>query len=102
MVTVDGVGFKVGCANLPPHIHAIQWYGVAGEIEFIEMRDSAGAVFKLPNQVIHDFTPYQGYVDAWTAQKNVAAAEAKRIAAEQAAAAEKLAAETAKAAAKGA
>ena len=84
IVSVDGVAFGVGCANLPPHVHAIQWFGMAGEIEYAEMRNDAGAVWKLPNQAFHDFTPYQGYVDAWTAQKAIAEAEAKRLAAEAA------------------
>lgn len=62
VVIVDGKGANVDLSGLPPEIHAIQWYGLAGEIEYAPTFTDAGLA-KKPNKVIMDFEPYQAYAD---------------------------------------
>lgn len=55
----SGIDFE-----LPQNIHAIQWYGTWGEIEFNQ--EIVGQRFIKPaNQTITDFTPYDYIVAAW-------------------------------------
>ena len=55
-------------AQLDPAIHALQWYGEYGEIEFKTVFAN-GALAKPQNQLITDITPFQFAVDAWNAKK---------------------------------
>ena len=91
-VCVDGVCFD-GCdlSSLDLSIHAIQWNGQWGEIEYKSVFQD-GQITKPHNQVITDVTPYQWAVDAWNAAK---AADDAAIAAAQAAQAAQAAEQTA-------
>lgn len=88
-VAVDSLAFAVDCSALPVDVHAIQWDGTFGEIEYAAKRcDHCGARSKQANATIRDMSPYQTYLDAWILAK----AEADQRAAEVAAAVEKAAA----------
>jgi hypothetical protein len=75
-VYVDGVPRTVDCSSLPADLHAVQWDGTAGEIEYASVRCAGcGGVSRKANQPITDMTPYQPQVDAWhAAGKGVAGA----------------------------
>jgi hypothetical protein len=45
-------------------IHVVQWYGTVGEVEF---KTDYIANTRKHNERFDDFTPYQKFVDAWTA-----------------------------------
>lgn len=76
-VTVDGESRTVDCSTLPANFHALQWYGLAGDVEYAMMVcEHCGTRSKKPNATITDLTPYQPYVDAWAAAKAKAEAEA--------------------------
>lgn len=73
-VNVDGVRRTVDLNALPAEVHAVQWDGIKGEVEYRMTRcDHCGARQKRGNEFITDLSPYQTYVDGW----NVADAEAK-------------------------
>lgn len=57
-VGVDGVFRTVDLSTLDPNIHAVQWDGAAGHIEFKD---------RSPEQRIADISPFQSFIDAWTA-----------------------------------
>lgn len=79
-VAVDGVPFEVDCSALPADVHAVQWDGANGEVEYSVTRcDHCGARTKKGNEFIKDVTPYQSLVNAW----NVAKAAADKAAAEE-------------------
>jgi hypothetical protein len=73
---------------LDPTIHAVQWYGEYGEVEY-KTRFENGVFFKPLNTLITDISPYQFAINAW----NVADTAAKVAAQEAAEAAEKAALE---------
>ena len=56
-VGVDGVFRAVDLAALDPKIHAVQWDGAKGHIEYKD---------RSPETVLTDISPYQFFVDAWT------------------------------------
>lgn len=58
-VVVDGVGASVDCAELPQYVHAIQWFGTDGWIEFAP--DAGGK--RSPNLKIVEIAPYGFLVD---------------------------------------
>ena len=64
-VVVEGQPETVDCSSIDEMIHAVQWYGTVGEVEFktdfIENTRKA-------NERIDDFTPYQKFVDLWTVE----------------------------------
>jgi hypothetical protein len=65
-VVVDGQAvFHVDLSAIPSNIHAIQWYGLDGEVEIINHRGH-----HVENREITDFSPYQQYVD--TARRMIA------------------------------
>jgi hypothetical protein len=55
-------------SQLDPAIHAVQWYGEYGEVEYKTVFAN-GALTKPQNQLITDITPFQFAVDAWNAKK---------------------------------
>lgn len=60
-VVIDGyVAFGVNFTGIDPSIHAITWYDVFGELEFVY--DPLTKV-KPPNQDITSLAPYQSYVN---------------------------------------
>lgn len=58
VVAVDGEFRTVDLSTLDANIHAIQWNGTTGHIEY---KDNS------PNLDITDVTAYQSFIDAWTA-----------------------------------
>lgn len=81
-VNVDGVKVSVDCSKLDAEIHAVQWYGGRGEIEFAPHFSDEGWT-KRPNQVFTSMEPYQYLVDAHSVE--AARLEAERQQAEEAA-----------------
>lgn len=62
-VVVDGKSQNINCSALAVQgVHAVQWDGTKGEIEYKSDADGHRA----PNGVFDDLTPYQSFVDAWT------------------------------------
>ena len=57
MVYVDRVAKHVDCSDLPEDLHALQWDGESGWIEFVDNYKAA--------EPITDIEPYLKYVDAW-------------------------------------
>lgn len=75
-VGVDGEFFSpLDLSQLDSSIHAVQWYGEYGEIEY-KTRLENGAFVKPANVLITDVAPYQFAVDAWNAAKEAAEAAA--------------------------
>ena len=58
LVGVDGVFRSVDLSALDPNIHAVQWDGTAGHVEFKDLS---------PEQQIADISVFQSLIDAWTA-----------------------------------
>ena len=68
-VAVDGRGFdKLDLTGLSENIHAVQWYGQVGEVEYAV--DALGV--KPPNVAIDSLTPFQPAIDAWAAARDAA------------------------------
>ena len=57
-VGVDGVFRAVDLSTLDPNIHAVQWDGASGHIEFKD---------RSLEQRIADISAFQPFIDAWTA-----------------------------------
>lgn len=60
MVYIDGKPLKIDCSSLPDNIHALQWDGNNGWIEYVGHRE--------PNLEISDISDYQSFIDAWKAE----------------------------------
>jgi hypothetical protein len=56
-VNVDGVARTVDLAALDPNIHAVQWDGAKGHIEYKNHS---------PEEILSDISAYQAFIDAWT------------------------------------
>jgi len=61
-VYVEEQALKVDLTGLDEDIHAVQWYGTVGEIEY--RHDHIENVRKANEQFI-DFAPFQVFVDRW-------------------------------------
>lgn len=59
LVIVNGKPHTIDCSAFPA-IHAIQWFGQNGEIEFKPTLEG-----QPPNQAFTDVTPFQSLIDAW-------------------------------------
>lgn len=57
VVVIDGVARQVDCSGVEPDLHAVQWYGKHGEVEY------AGA--KRRNVIITDLEPYASLITQW-------------------------------------
>ena len=82
-VVVDGGMMHVDCSELPSYIHAIQWDGKQGWIEFKPDADGQ----HVPNMKIVDLKPYSFLVDRWRLamkEKSLEERQAQVSAAEQA------------------
>lgn len=63
MVYIDGKALKVDCSSLDSSIHAVQWNGQSGIIEFVDPDPFDGeAPAPAP---ITDITQFQSLIDAW-------------------------------------
>jgi hypothetical protein len=81
-VSIDGEEYLgLALAPMPAGVHAIQWYGVDGEVEYVDEQGRA-----IRNERVTDITPYQAALEAWHVAKQAALeARAAEQAAEQAA-----------------
>ena len=69
-VIVDGKGRKVDTSGLlSDKIHAMQWYGDFGEIEFRTTR-SFELDHRPPNVKVKEFTRFEPYLNAWNMAKD--------------------------------
>lgn len=77
-VGIDGEFFSpLNLSQLDSGIHAVQWYGEYGEVEY-KTRFEGGSLTKPANVLITEMAPYQFAVDMWNAAKAQAlAAEAQ-------------------------
>ena len=74
IVLVDGVAHRVDCSDLPIDVHAVQWAGDLGEVEYaLAVCAHCGGRSKKMNATFADMTPYQRYVDRWNEVKADAA-----------------------------
>jgi hypothetical protein len=60
-VYVDGRAIEIDCNELPKFIHAIQWDGAKGQIEFDP--DERGV--RMSNVAFTDISPFMYLVDRW-------------------------------------
>jgi hypothetical protein len=68
-VGIDNEFFsELALPQLEPTIHAVQWYGEHGEIEY-KTRFENGALVKPANVLITDLTLFQFAIDAWNVAK---------------------------------
>jgi hypothetical protein len=68
LVSMDGKPARtVDCTALAKDgTHAVQWYGVYGEVEFKGGFDLERRIpTRPPNETITDISPYQSYLDAY-------------------------------------
>jgi hypothetical protein len=62
-VVVEGIAYTIDCSALiEADVHAVQWFGDRGEIEFSTDPDTGN---RLPNAMITDVSPFQFLIDAW-------------------------------------
>lgn len=71
IVIVDGVERTVDCTGQAANLHAVQWNGSAGEVEYND---------GTPNAVIDSISAYQSLIDAHTAAAPVEQTEAEWLA----------------------
>jgi hypothetical protein len=89
-VVVDGERQTVDCSSLPADVHALQWDGARGEIEYaMVICAHCNGRSKKPNEIIFDVSPYQQLLHDWHAVKAKEAEAAAAKEAEAAAALEK-------------
>ena len=68
-VGIDALNYDgLDMSQLDPSIHAVQWYGEYGEVEF-KTKFENGQIVKPQNQIITDVAPYQWAVDVWSVAK---------------------------------
>ena len=69
-VVIDAIAYDdLDMSQLDPAIHAVQWYGEYGEVEYKTVFAN-GEITKAQNQIITSIDSYQWAIDAW----NVASA----------------------------
>lgn len=69
VISIDGVSFSdLDISALNPSIHAVQWYGEYGEVEY-KSKVENNQIVKPQNQLIQDFSEFQWAVDAWNVAK---------------------------------
>ena len=64
-VVIDRVVRIVDCSSVHPTIHAIQWNGRSGSIEYVDDDPDDGQ--RRANDTITSIEPYQGLINAWAA-----------------------------------
>lgn len=63
-VSKDGVGYSGVTFSIDSSIHAVQWYGTYGEVEFKVVVDGVN-ITKQQNSIITDFSMFQNALDCW-------------------------------------
>jgi hypothetical protein len=80
-IGIDSLNYDdLDMSQLDPTIHAVQWNGEYGEVEY-KSKFENGQMVKPQNQIITSIAPYQWAIDVWNAAK--AAEEAAEQAAMQ-------------------
>lgn len=68
-VGIDSLNYdNLDMSQLDPTIHAVQWHGEYGEVEY-KSKFENGQMVKPQNQIITSIAPYQWAVDMWNATK---------------------------------
>lgn len=80
-IVINGEGLTFEFPYFPPSLHAIQWNGINGTLEFTQG----------PQQFFDNAAIVQPYIDAWNAEKARLEAEAAAAAEAEAAATEEAA-----------
>lgn len=62
-VIIDGEARIVDLSDMPADVHAVQWQGNEGEIEYRPGADGS----RKPNAGMSDFAPFQKYIGRWNA-----------------------------------
>jgi hypothetical protein len=66
-VSVDGESRTVPSLQLDPRIHAVQWYGTYGEVEFKSVfNEDVKLIEKPQNRIFIDPAEFQAALDAWS------------------------------------
>ena len=85
VVIVDGVAMTIDCSAVADvetpgaQVHAVQWNGARGEIEFTRDPHAGNTAPVTPNRVIGNIDQFSPVIAAWTNAKAVA--DARRTAA---------------------
>jgi len=80
LCAVDGVGFNgVDMASVPPEIHAVQWYGVEGEEEIVDLTTRK----IIRNNVINSLSAYKAVLDSYWKIRDTADAALQELVDEQ-------------------
>ena len=66
IVIIDGQARGPLLLDVAANIHAVQWYGAKGEIEFVD-HDGDGPISRPPNERFTDIGRFQSAIDAWSA-----------------------------------
>lgn len=69
LVIIDGVCVSgIDMSTIDDNIHAVQWYGSHGEVEFKPQKiDGSLHHFKPENKLIDDISKYQKVIEQWDA-----------------------------------
>lgn len=73
-IGIDGEFYSGLSFDLPSSVHAIQWYGTWGELEYSSVLQN-NKPHRPENTVIHSFDEYSSLIAVWTSAKT--AKEAK-------------------------
>jgi hypothetical protein len=68
MVVIDSRGHKVDLSDMPPRIHAVQWDGARGHIEYV---NGPGLEY-MPQEPIADLAAFAAIRDRWQAAEDAA------------------------------
>ena len=60
-ILVNGFAESCDLSGMPDYIHALQWYGAYGEIEFRAADDGS----RQANKRVEDFEEFKKYIAAW-------------------------------------
>lgn len=73
LVLVEGIPQTIDCSALISQgIHAVQWYGSFGEIEFATDLETGN---RKSNERITDVSPFQSLIDGWMVEAQKPAPE---------------------------
>ncbi len=68
-VVIDSMSYDdLDMSQLDPAIHAVQWYGEYGEVEYKTVFAN-GEITKAQNQIITSIESYQWAIDVWNIAK---------------------------------
>lgn len=65
LVIVDGIGYNNLDFIIAENVHAVQWYGNYGEVEYRPIFTN-GVMAKPTNSIIDEYAEFQPALDAWS------------------------------------